>query len=333
MRIKIRDENIRKYFFELVKEKNSGLWKNVRKEYKTPRATFDKYRTGKLFIPEELFFKLFQDLNAKEKAYIMSSIEKFPDNFGNVLGGKKAYSINFDKFKEGRIKGAQTMNKKRDNLTPINFDKIYLDKEICEFVGAFIGDGCFNKYKNKVYHIEFAGDKRYDLPYYKEKIIPIIRNFIPKIKPHFYISNRRENAVRIVFYSKELFIFLSDFIGFIPGKKTHTVKIPDKIMLSNDSLVRATIRGIFDTDGGVFLDKRKVYKKVYPRIIFSTVSKPLYEQLNQYLSKNFKIYRRFNEKRHIYIIEIYGINQMKRWMSLIGFSNKRHLIKINQLPE
>lgn len=67
-------------------------------------------------------------------------------------------------------------------------------------------------------------------------------------------------------------------------------------MQSKDELVRATIRGIFDTDGCVFIDKRKSYKLYYPRIALQTVSKDLYNQLVSYLSRHFSLYNTFNEK-------------------------------------
>ena len=57
-------------------------------------------------------------------------------------------------------------------------------------------------------------------------------------------------------------------------------------------------------------------------------SKPLYNQLKNILSKEFKLYSRFYSHRNVYVVEIYGYSNLKKWMSLIGFSNKRHLDKI-----
>lgn len=255
---------------------------------------------------------------------ILKFTKEFPDNFGQVKGGKRAYLINFEKFQEGRKKAAIS-NKIRMRKT-FTFD-IELSPEICELIGAFIGDGFFNCYNNKLYQVEFAGDSRFDLDYYNKRIIPIIKEIIPDIKPKIY--KREKNSIRVVFYSKALFCFLKDFFGFLPGKKTYTVSIPEKI-INNATFIYSTIRGIFDTDGGIFLDKRKRYRNPYPRIVFQTVSNNLYKQLMEHLSKDFKIYSFFNEKRKVYGIEIYGHDQLKKWMSLIGFSNRRHL---NRLPQ
>lgn len=326
MRIKIRDDRIRDFLFEYAKNQTENSWKSLREYLDIPRASFDRYRNGKLLIPEVIFYNLLNFLEEPNRNKILADIEKLPDNFGAVLGGKKSYAINPDIFAKGRQKGIEAIKKKRD-AENISFVGLRLSPEICEVVGAFIGDGCFNCYKNKLYQVEFAGDFRKDILYYNNTIIPVMKSVIPNLKPHIYRPNSEENGMRVVFYSKAFFHFLKDYFGFLPGKKAHTVSIPEKIIL-DDSFIRAAIRGIFDTDGTVFLDRRAAYKFPYPRISLQIVSKSLYDQLCLYLSKYFNLYKGFNAKREVYIIEIYGIAQVRRWMSLIGFSNKRHLDKI-----
>jgi len=122
--------------------------------------------------------------------------------------------------------------------------------------------------------------------------------------------------------------FLKQEFGFNPGVKTYTVSIPKRILLAGDEYIRATIRGIFDTDGTIFFDKRKGYKTPYPRISLNTASNALYFQLRNYLSKDFKIYSGKYKNREIYFIEVYGFNSLNKWMSQIGFSNSRHLSKL-----
>ena len=94
--------------------------------------------------------------------------------------------------------------------------------------------------------------------------------------------------------------------------------------------MNATIRGIFDTDGCVFLDKRKAYKKPYPRVTLQSASIDLINQLEDYLSKDFNLYvNKSNRDGYRNYIEIYGHKQLERFLKQIGFSNKRHL---NRLP-
>ena len=139
----------------------------------------------------------------------------------------------------------------------------------------------------------------------------------------------------LVFYDKKIFNCLTNRFGFVAGNKTFTVKIPNEILAAEEKLVFATIRGIFDTDGCVFIDKRKIYHKPYGRIILKTASKPLYEQVDMFIQKHFSVYSAIKEwnGNPIYEITIYGNKQIKKWMQLIGFSNERHLCKIRKLFE
>ena len=91
----------------------------------------------------------------------------------------------------------------------------------------------------------------------------------------------------------------------------------------------ATIRGVFDTDGTVFFDKRKAYAQPYPRVALQIVSKPLFLQLKIFLKDYFSLYTLENSKRNTYHLEVYGHEQLTKWMQLIGFLNKRHFSKID----
>lgn len=326
MKIRFKDDKTRKLFFDKIKASYSKLWKEIYQVLNVPKSTFERYKSGEFCLPEELFNKLSYTLDGTSSKIIFDNIEKLQDNYGQVIGGRIAYMRNIEDFNKGRKKGLVSIRKKRETDN-ISFSGLNLTPEICELIGAFIGDGMFNVYKNKLYQIEFACDKRYDLNYYNEVIIPAAKNIQDNISANIYNSYKRENALRIVFYSKKFFLFLRDFCGFTPGRKAHTIEIPS-FLFNKETFRERVIRGIFDTDGGVFLDKRKMYKNTYPRIIFQTVSKPLFEQLKSTLSEKFTLYTRFNEKRQVYIIELYGINQVKRWMSTIGFSNQRHLNKV-----
>lgn len=320
----INDES-RKIFFRSLKEK-TGLVVELRNRFSIPKSSFERYQSGKSLIPDELFFKLLKILDKSERKIFITNITKLPKNWGQVIGGKKAYILNYKQFEYGRKKGIISL-KKRAHAKEIYDFNFNLSKDLCEFIGAFIGDGFFNSYKNKLYQIEFAGDSRYDMEYYSARIIPIIKNYIPDLNPHIY-KVKNKNAMRAVFYSKKLFYFLKDYLKFTPGKKTHSVIIPDYIMNSDSIMINSTIRGVFDTDGSIFFDKRKRYKNPYPRITFSTVSENLYLQLLNYLSKHFNIYSRYDKNRKSYCLEIYGTRQFEKWMSLIGFSNQKHLKKI-----
>lgn len=326
MRIKFLDPSERGLFFSEVKQNIKSSWKSLREKFWIPKATFEKYKSGELLIPEKIFLKLLKKIEKPKKEFFLKRILKKEDNWGAFIGGKKAYQKNKLFFKIGRKKGLQKILKGRRNKKhyKINYP---ITKEVCEFIGAFIGDGFLNKYKNNLHHIEFSGHSEKDFKYYQETIIPKIRTVIPDLKPIIRKVNNK-NAIRVIFYSKHLFDLLTRRFFLPKGKKSHIITIPKEIMDSEDSLINSTIRGIFDTDGWIMYDRRKSYKHPYPRIGLQTVSKKLYEQVKEYLKKDFKVYTSYISKKKAYSVEIYGENQLKKWMSSIGFSNPKHLVKI-----
>ena len=219
-------------------------------------------------------------------------------------------------------------------ILPSNYmdSEIELSKELCEVIGAFMGDGNIYNNKNCHYRTQFSGDSRLDLEYYEKRICPIIQNIFcakPNIK-----KVKGKNAIRVNFYSKNLYFFFREFLNLKTERKTHVIRIPDFFFNSSNKIkLNHLVRGLFDTDGGVFLDKRKIYKTPYPRWFFHTVSEELHEQLKEYLSKHFNIYTyrrkyKFPNNSDSFAIEIYGKEQLKKWMNLIGFSNPRHSSKV-----
>lgn len=208
---------------------------------------------------------------------------------------------------------------------------VELNEEIGEFIGAFIGafigDGYMSNLRKKknIYVVGISGNQILDENYLKNRLLPIVKKHFPNTNPRLFYR-KDENTLVLLIYSRELCDYLIS-LGFSFGPKSRTVTIPSMIVQS-EILMNATIRGIFDTDGCVFLDKRKEYNKPYPRITIKIASIPLIEQLETYLSKNFSLYvDKRNRDRKRNTLEIYGHQQLERFLKQIGFSNKRHLSK------
>ncbi|MBW3015624.1 LAGLIDADG family homing endonuclease [Candidatus Woesearchaeota archaeon] len=203
--------------------------------------------------------------------------------------------------------------------------------ELCEFIGALIGDGYIGHY-NKSYFVKVIGDQTLDEEYLCSHIPRLVRICFPNLRPKLFYRTD-ENTLVLSYYSKKLVFFLLNIVKFPVGKKSDTIAMPQIILDADKKFIFATIRGIFDTDGCIFFDKRKVYRKPYPRITLQTNSKPLYIQLKNILSEYFSLYTQESKHKATgkdkFYIEVYGHKQLKRWMSLIGFSNIRHLNKIN----
>ncbi|MFH1503479.1 MAG: LAGLIDADG family homing endonuclease [Candidatus Diapherotrites archaeon] len=117
----------------------------------------------------------------------------------------------------------------------------------------------------------------------------------------------------------------------LPLGKKFEIEMPIKL-LSNNKLKKAIIRGIFDTDGGIYLEKKN--KKIYPRMYITTISFKLSEQLLNLLNElGFRTTRysqlyniEFNRQRS-YIITIRGVEMFHKFMKEIAPQNPKHFEK------
>ena len=208
-------------------------------------------------------------------------------------------------------------------------EELPLTADLCEVLGAHAGDGFTNVYSwggRPLYEVQFSGHARHDYEYYNKFLQPTVRRLLGLDGK---LSIRDGNTLRLTYYSKDFFLLLTNRFGFPAGRKSHTVKLPEEVF-TEERLAFAAVRGIFDTDGCVFFDRRPAYRDPYPRVSLHMVSGPLFEQLQNFLSSHFSL--RAARYNHRYFIEVYGHVQLARWMETIGFSNPHHLNRIALLP-
>lgn len=332
-RIGFKDDTVRKEFFSSVREVSGvSTWKELSMFFNLRRTEFQQYQYGQILLPKNLFDSMMALLPNEKESFFLNQIFIKPWNWGFIKGGQNNYKKNSTEIIKRLRKGfKEKVIRDEKALQPVDLS-LPLSKEFCEFIGAFIGDGCIDSYIDKngksKYHINITGDAKLDKNYLTEVMPSIVKNIF-NIKPHIFFRND-SNAMTVNFYSRTLFTFLTKRFGFPAGKKTLTVKIPDEIFTSCEEFLFATIRGIFDTDGCVFLDKRKSYKIPYPRITLQIRSRPLFLQLKSFLSNYFSLYATHNIKKDHYYLDIYGHKQFTKWMQLIGFSNQKHLTRIQE---
>lgn len=187
------------------------------------------------------------------------------------------------------------------------------NRSFAEFVGAVIGDG--NIYDKKPYYVELCGDPKLDLDY-MEKMSKLLNN-------KFSFKNNlkvRGGGLRLRINNKALVELLKD-IGIPTGAdKFSKVSIP-KIFLSDCELTSSCVRGVFDTDGCVFYDMRKIYKQPYIRICLHMKNRKLLKQIRNILNSK-GINAKLNSQG--YNLSINGEQEVNKFLRNIGFSNKRH---------
>lgn len=311
------------FFEEYRKKLGMESWKSLATVIGTNRSMLDKYRRGRLCIPEDRFFTLLNQLGNERRRYFLSKVNRRNENWGRILGGKKAYLLNRKSFDLGR----KIAKKIREETVKYNFDvNMPLSEELCEFIGVIIGDGFTNEY-NRHYQTQITGDRKLDYDYYNERLIEICKilfSISPKVK-------ERDNVIRIDIFSKNLFEMLTKRFMIPKGKKCYTVTIPSEIIITHENLLNSTIRGMFNTDGGVGFDKRKTYKKPYVRINYTSTSEKLINQIHIILD-SYNIKHSIHKKDKLaYMIQINGERNVKKFLLKIGFSNNRHLNKLKYL--
>ncbi|MEI7961707.1 MAG: LAGLIDADG family homing endonuclease [archaeon] len=330
-RIRFQSAEVRKEFFLTARKgSNTQSWKDLAKQLELKRSPFQEYRCGKRLSPKSLYEKLETYVPADKKPIFIKNIKELPGNWGASKGGKTTLKKHPEILELGRKNNKEKRFERA--LLPIIMN-IELSEQLCEFIGAIIGDGNVDGHLKKNglsnYHISITGHSTFDKDYLTRHIPGLVKSLF-SIDCKFYY--RKDcNALNMNLNSKKVFHLLTNRFNFIAGNKTHTVKIPKEITDFEERFMFSTIRGIFDTDGCIFFDKRKGYKTPYPRIVIQVVSEPLFLQLKEFLGTHFSLYTQHHEKRKMYCLDIYGHMQFHKWMDLIGFSNEKHLSRIKEL--
>src|SRR3989344_2176236 len=130
-------------FFEESKINGSYTsWRGLASFIGTTRAMLDKYRNGKISLSSQRFEKLLSLFSPDRKDFFIKQAIKKPSNWGQKIGGIQAYKINKIFFDLGRKKRWSQIIRNKFGVK-YNFDiNMHLSKELCEFIGVIIGDGC-----------------------------------------------------------------------------------------------------------------------------------------------------------------------------------------------
>jgi hypothetical protein len=174
---------------------------------------------------------------------------------------------------EGRRKGGikAIVNLRKHKLTPkykiYNFPK-YFSEDLAEFVGIMLGDGGITSSQCTI-----TLNSIVDLEYSKYVVNLCLGLFgeLPRV-----FKKKDCNAI-VLYYNGSMLIRYLCSIGLKTGNKVkQQVGVPNWIT-ENNAYRKACLRGLIDTDGGVFIHKYKVKGKEYSykKICFSNRSNPL----------------------------------------------------------
>jgi len=202
--------------------------------------------------------------------------------------------------------------------------------KLAEEIGCHIGDGSMNLYNNRGKlkgFYQLRGHIKDDKEHYIKRIKPLFKELFD-----INVNIREMQSTRVIgfqIWDDNLIAFKKN-LGLPLGKKTN-ITIPPEFM-SDNKLKKAVIRGIFDTDGGIYLERKN--KKLYPRMHITTISFELSEQiLNLFNELGFRatrysqLYDKYFKRKRAYILSLRGVEMFNKFMKEIIPKNPKHFAK------
>ena len=223
---------------------------------------------------------------------------------------------------EGRSKGgkhAMALLRKRGIIAPAKpfYHPNRYSENLAEFVGILLGDGHIGKEQWSI-TVNSIADKNY-----AEYILKLTKKLF-RFKPAFY---KRKNMNAIVISGSGLkSIKYFTKLGLKVGNKVKLqVGVPDWIKLVKSYRI-AALRGLMDTDGGVFLHRYSVNGReyIYKKICFSNRSIPLLYFVANVLNE-LKLTPKIIDKVENKKVWLYNAKEVENYLKLVGTHNSRLL--------
>ncbi len=288
------------------------------------RHTLNDWRRDKL-LPSLEKLKMLADLS---NTPLPPSLETKSDTWGPVKAGlvrQEKYGCTLstnDRVKGGR--NSQVARKAHPDyygslgcIITNNFTQPGYCIELAELIGTILGDGCIT---NSQLHITLNSKLDIGYAYYLQTQIKNLFNYSPSI-----LKSKGCNAVNVVITGVNFISYLKS-IGLRVGDKVRQQVDVPKWIKQNPEFSRWCLRGLMDTDGGIFTNSYTINGKsyIYPKANFTNASQPLLNFVYDTLKHN-----GFNpNNKQPRKIWLYSQVESRRYLKVIGSSNSRLLKKI-----
>jgi len=314
-----------KKFLAEVSNKSSLSIKSLAKIAKIHPRSFRDWKKEKLtmtFVAAQKFVELFDVILPEDKKLLIQRWQKAKGRASRIGGLALFRKRGSPATLEGRRKGGikAIANLRRNGFVP--YVKKYslpigFNEKLAEYVGIMLGDGCITPGQLNI-TLNSVADRQY--VYFVSQLEKNLFGEEPKL------YKRKDSKALVLYYNSRFIIRYLLSIGLKIGNKVRQqVGVPDWI--KSDPLYRiACVRGLMDTDGGVFLHRYKVNGKdyLYKKICFSNMSIPLLifvkETLNQ-LGFTPKMINNVVNKQ----VWLYNNKEVRDYLKKVGTSNPRLL--------
>lgn len=250
-------------------------------------------------------------------------------------GARTAYLYGGPSTVAGRKKGGINSQKNRKKFPELYKNCVVRKKiaipryshTLAEFIGIVLGDGGINNKHQIVITLHKDHDADYGL--YVARLIKKLFAISPKI--YTYNTLRRRNVIGVTLSSVAAVEMIQKF-GYVKGNKVkNQIAVP--LWIQNNLLFsRWCLRGLMDTDGGIFNHRHVAGGNSYLNIglSFSNKSVPLLNFVHNTLSSCGFTSKAGTDKKSI---NIYRENEVYEYMRLVGFSNPYHQVRVEKFLE
>ena len=262
MRVKISRKEREKLFSTVIER--YGSIKKFSDKTKIHRRTLNDWRRGACTIPLKRYKNFIKILGFKEVDFSPHIIF---DYWHIKEASRKGGLITFSKYgnlgtAEGRRKGGlASIATHKKNGTLFNniksIEKPHKSEKLAEFFGILFGDGHLSNYQASI-STSSQTDREHAL--YTQKLIKELF----KIEPYLKVK-RNENVINVVASSRNLVKYLNEN-GMPIGNKIENNLTAPKWIKDNSLYRKGFIRGLFDTDGCVYLDIHRIKNKTYKHL-------------------------------------------------------------------
>ncbi len=322
MRVKITRANTALLFAALSSQGHSS--KFLAQYFNVSVRTITDWRGGKNSIPSSVFKKMVNLAGIIETILSPQYLKDFWHIKKAASKGGRARINLYGNFgtPEGRRRGglisAREQKGSRNGFKQLKkIRQPQYSEKLAEFFGIVFGDGHIDRYQVSV---TTNSETDYEHALYVQRIAKELFGLSSRIR-----KKKEQLAVEVVFSSRALASFLMEHGGVAGNKMKGRLIIPGWIN-SEIKYQRAFIRGLFDTDGCIYVDRHRIKSKEYYHLGWTITSNAdsLRKDIVQLL-----VHLGFSPTNTVKQNSVYLRKQkeIERYFAEIKSSNQKHLAR------
>ncbi|MFA6050850.1 MAG: LAGLIDADG family homing endonuclease [Candidatus Paceibacterota bacterium] len=302
--------------FTSLREKSGLPWSLIAEKLSISSRQLSSYKKGQTTIPESLTAKIKSHYDISFPVPIKSILENEMKSDSARLGGKERMRLHgsFGTLKS-RQKGGFASVKVQAHTKDSHFVQRFVktprkSKRLAELAGILLGDGGVTKRQ-----ITITLHRKDDFEY-SQYVFNLMKSVFCCSVTAFHIKN-----VINIRISRTMAVNCLSKLGIHACNKVKKqVDVPNWIK-DNATFSTHCVRGLFDTDGCVHVDRRKIKEKDYANVglYFSNRSLPLLNFVYGQL-----VLLGFAPRKYKYAVLVRREKDVIGYMRLIGTSNPKH---------